>query len=221
MRRQFAFSILVLMALGLSACSDKPVKGNGKILTEARNVSNYSAVDIKGNFNVSIKSGQSGPDLRITTDQNLQPYLLTMVKKNTLLIIEKKGFDLKPTQPIQISVSAKNIKVLQLEGDSKLELSNVSGDLFTLETEGASQSVLSGKVDNFTLTMLGRSTVDARNLLAKNVDLKARAETVASIYAKDKLNADLTDSATVTYYGGPPVINQRVFGKSKLNKAGE
>src|SRR5262252_10451573 len=77
------------------------VAGSGKIVTEPRTVSDFSAVSLSGSGHVIVE--QTGTEsLTVTADDNLLPYIKTEVHGNTLELGLKDNsmMGLRPTKDI-------------------------------------------------------------------------------------------------------------------------
>jgi len=69
--------ILIVLFVGcvvvVAGCHLPGVRGNGQIKTEERQVGAFANLDTGGAFEIEWESGS--PALRITTDENLLPYI--------------------------------------------------------------------------------------------------------------------------------------------------
>ncbi len=97
-------AILLVGAIAVMAgCSLPGIKGDGTIKTENRPISDFSALEVSGAYQIKWSSGK--PALTISTDQNLLPLITTSVTDNTLRIDSKES--LRPTKGITINSPAR------------------------------------------------------------------------------------------------------------------
>ena len=159
------------------------------------------------------------PSVTVTTDDNLQSYVLTTVKNNTLDISPKKDYTL--TKPITITVDLKQLKSLTTAGAVNVNVSGIDNNNFNVKSNGTSQLILTGSTEKTSITVTGASNVDARNLIASETNLDVSGTAKARVYASKKLTVKISGSGQVVYYGRPPIINQAVFGNGKIERAPE
>src|SRR5215211_4536604 len=80
------------------------IEGNGNLKKETRNASGYTAVATGGAFDVDISYGTSNT-ITIEADENLLPYIETVVEGNELKLKTKKGYSINSKNKMRISVS--------------------------------------------------------------------------------------------------------------------
>ncbi len=69
------------------------IKGNGKVKKETRELGNYNSLASQGSIDVQIAYGNSN-SVAIEADENLLPYIETLVENDKLLIKSKKNVNL-------------------------------------------------------------------------------------------------------------------------------
>src|SRR5579885_2595681 len=87
----------------LAGCHRLRIKGDGVIKTESRPISEFSAVDISGGYEITWSSGK--PSLSISTDENLLPLIRTEVSGGTLQIDTRRKA-LWPTHGVTLVISS-------------------------------------------------------------------------------------------------------------------
>ncbi len=220
MRRLFSVGLILLLGFLLSACGDKTVKGNGRVTTQNRPVSQFDRIKAVGGLNLLVDVNQS-ERVSVTTDDNLQPYILTEIRDKTLEISTKKGYLLASAKPIRIQVNAPKLLSLASTGSAQVNVTDIEGHRFDVHSTGTSQLVLAGKVSKVSIGVTGASQVDARNLITDETSLDVSGTAKASIHAKTKLNVKISGDGIVVYYGKPTFVNQAVFGNGKIRPAAE
>ena len=85
-------------------------RGSGNVVTETREVSNFSAIEIDYPAQVFVKQG-SPESLKVEAEDNLMPGLKTEVKNGVLQISYKteKGKHVNPTKVVKITIVAKDL----------------------------------------------------------------------------------------------------------------
>ena len=97
------------------------VRGNGESATDTRALGDFDAIDVAGGLRVVVTPNPA-PAARVTCDQNLLPYIHTVVKDRTLFIAERgegPGWvRLDPQVSCSITVSAPALRSLDISGAS-------------------------------------------------------------------------------------------------------
>jgi len=135
--------VLTIAAVAfIAGCSRPGIKGDGVINTSDRSISNFSALEVAGAYQIKWSSGK--PSLSISTDENLLPLITTSISGNTLQIDCKEN--LRPTKGITINVSSASLSDVRLNGAVSLTASKLSGPDLKLESNGASSIGIDGSV---------------------------------------------------------------------------
>jgi hypothetical protein len=114
---KWTFSILSL-SLFFSSCffdNDKKVRGDGKVITQSFNNTGFTQVSLGGNMDLFVTQ-DSGFAVKVEADANLLPHIDIQQKGNVLVIDNKPGVDLQPTNRIKVYVSAPAYTGLNLTG---------------------------------------------------------------------------------------------------------
>jgi hypothetical protein len=97
------------------------VRGNGESATDTRALGDFDAVDVAGGLLVFVTPNPA-PSARVTCDENLLPYIHTVVRDRTLFIAERgegPGWvRLDPQVSCSITVSAPALRSLDISGSS-------------------------------------------------------------------------------------------------------
>ncbi len=97
-----ALSLLVLLSAG---CDWKGIRGNGKIKTEPRPVTDFTRVDAGGFYELEWHPG--APSLSLTTDENLLSHIETRMEGDVLKI-DMDG-SMAPTDGIKIAITSPSL----------------------------------------------------------------------------------------------------------------
>ncbi len=111
MNRLAAF-MMILLSVTLSGCLGPSVSGSGRVTSETRNVSGFSSVSLEGTGLVVIEQGGT-ESLTVSGDDNLMSDIETEVRGNTLVLGEKRGFNLSPSRDIVYKVTVKRLDGLE------------------------------------------------------------------------------------------------------------
>lgn len=208
---------LVVAVLFLVSCSSGQVNGNGKVVTKTRQVSSFNKVQISGAYNVRIVQG-TVDSLKITTDSNIEPLVMTNVDGGTLIVRNKKGVTFNVKQPVTIQIVVKQIKQISASGMNQLMVTQLNGKKLLLDTTGAIRASLMGKIGKFVMNISGSGNVNASKLVSNNVKVRLTGSGQVKVNAVDKLDSTITGSGSVLYAGNPNDIDQSIVGSGKLER---
>jgi hypothetical protein len=237
--------ILFLILLGISTvisclktstvfifCLDRPIRGNGNIITSNRIISSFDDIDISGSAVVRIHKDIE-TRVTLTVDSNLLEYIELEVKNTTLNIGTKKGrysftkFIVDIYCPditgISISDSAKvelSDKIItpsfktEISGSGRIE-GIVESDNYSANISGSGNITIKGTNKDSDIKISGSGNFHGKELKTNNSTIKISGSGSVSIYVTDNLKADISGSGKITYIGTPK-INYRGTGSGVL-----
>ncbi|CAN5354316.1 head GIN domain-containing protein [soil metagenome] len=205
-----ALAPVVLLSAG---CDWRGIRGNGKIKTETRPVSDFTRLDAGGFYNIQWKPG--APSLSVTTDENLLSHIETRVDGSTLRIDTRD--QIYTHNGIKIAITSPSLRGADLSGALKLEAAQLSGDRFALETSGASKVTLSGSITRLLASLTGASRLNAESLQAQDVEIAVTGAGRADIFASNSVKAAITGAGKVNYAGNPKEVQKKVTGAGKIS----
>jgi hypothetical protein len=209
--------ILIVLLAGcvvvVAGCHLPGVRGNGQIKTEERQVGAFANVDTSGSFEIEWQNGS--PALRITTDENLLPYIENDVSEDTLHLRTRDH--IWPTHGIKIVISSPTRTGGRTRGAVKLTVKQLSGPTFALESKGASEVTLSGNIDRLSVDMTGASQLAAAGLQTKTAEISTTGAGDSEVAVSDTLNVAITGAGKVTYSGNPATIKKQITGAGSIH----
>jgi len=199
----------VVLAVG---CHWVGIHGNGHIKTDERPVSAFANIDVRGAFTIEWQSGT--PSLRITTDENLLPYIESNVSGDTIHLRTRE--QIRPTHGIRVVISSPTRTAATLSGAVKLTAKQLSGPRFALQSRGASQVFLDGNIDELLADMTGASELAAGALQTKTAEISTTGAGDADIAVAETLKVAITGAGKVKYSGNPGKIEKHISGAGSI-----
>jgi hypothetical protein len=207
--------ILITLLAGcvvlVGGCHLPGVRGNGQIKTEERPIAAFANLDAGGAFEIEWQNGS--PSLRITTDENLLPYIESDVSDDTLRLRTQEH--VWPTRGVKVVISSPTRTGGRIRGAVKLTVKQLSGPVFALESKGASQVSLDGSTDRLLVDMTGASQLEADGLQAKTAEISTTGAGDAEVAVTDMLKVVITGAGKVTY-SGDPTIKKQITGAGSI-----
>ena len=205
--------VLAGYAILVAGCNYLPgVRGNGHIKTEERSVGAFANVDTSGAFDIEWQNG--APAFRITTDENLLPYIETKVSGDTLYVSTREH--VWPTHGIKVVMSSPARNGARIRGAVKLTAKQLNGPTFAVESKGASEVSLDGNVERLLVDMTGASQLAANGLQTKTAEISTTGAGDAEVAVTDTLKVVITGAGKVTYSGNPTTIDKHITGAGSI-----
>lgn len=203
-------TVCIALAVG---CRWVGIRGNGHIKTDDRAVSAFTEIDAGGAFVIEWQSGP--PSLRITTDENLLPYIESDASGDTLHLRTRE--QIWPTHDIKVVISSPTRAGARIRGAVKLTAKQLSGPRFALEASGASHISLDGNVDELLADMTGASELEASGLQTKTAEISTTGAGDAEIAVAEKLKVAITGAGKVSYSGNP-TVEKHITGAGSVHR---
>ena len=147
MRAFKAASVLALAVLTVS-CTGNPswggtiglksfglVSGNGKVTTEERAVSGFTAVSLSGSGSLRVHEG--GFKVEVIADSNILPYIVTELVGTELRIGFKPGIGIARTTRLEFDVTMPGLAGIRVSGSGDATIDRFSGESFRAEISGS------------------------------------------------------------------------------------
>lgn len=225
------FILIALSALLFASCNYsmnlKSIAGSGNITTEIRNVEgDFKNIVVSNDIDLVIEQSDVS-EITVQADDNLQKHIFTKVENGTLVIsCDKNSFMNIKSMKVTVKMSV----IEQLEANSSASVTSrntIKGENITLNTSSAGTINLSVEVDDITcdsssgssITINGMalkmkanassgSKIDAKNILANEVNAEASSGATISTHPIVSLDAEASSGGAITYNKVPKSIRK-------------
>lgn len=196
----------------VAGCWLPGVRGNGHIKSDERKIGGFANIDARGAFLINWQKG--APSLRITTDENLFPYIESEISGNTLHLRNRE--QIRPSHRITVNIASPTREAARITGAVKLVASQLTGPQFAVEGTGASSMSLDGSIDRLLADMTGASDLKAAALQTKTAEISIQGAGDAEVAVAEKLKVAISGAGKVTYSGNPPMIEKHISGAGSI-----
>lgn len=216
MKRVLIVSIVSVM-LTLLSCTKERISGNGPVVTESRNISNFSSVSVAGSTNVFITQGAAFK-VEIKGYSNLLPYFETRLLNNTLHLGFKQNVNIKnDNTEVYITLPALNGLSLSGSGNIRTSGSFTGNTDFSMQIAGSGNIHFSnGTTQNFYSSIEGSGNIYALNMVSDRAETTTSGSGNTEITVNNQLKAKITGSGNV-YYLGTPSITVNISGSGAVS----
>ncbi|MGC3999625.1 MAG: head GIN domain-containing protein [Anaeromyxobacter sp.] len=234
----------VLLALASFACatpahaggfhwSPGAVTGDGKKVTQQRELPPFRALRMEGSLDVEVKVGPA-QSVAVVIDGNLQPGIETRVERDTLVVSTLHDMNYQGEGKVRVTVPELRGVALSGSGDAQLEGTkggdfNVSisgsGDVrwsgqaaaLGVDVNGSGDVELSGSADLLQIAISGSGGVDADQLTAHDAKVSvAGSGDVELRLGGGWLDAAVSGSGEVQWDGPGQVRSASVAGSGEI-----
>ncbi len=238
-RRALALTTLLLGLAGLGGLPQASIaatEASGRIVTEARNVADFSGISLRGSMNLVVTQGDKAA-VTVRVSDNLLPLLETVVEGQRLVIGWKKGENLYRTGPVMVTVVTPRLDNLSVAGSGDAELGSFStpslkvsvagsgnARLVQLKTDDLGISVAgsgdvrgAGQARKLSLTIAGSGDAQLDRLQADDVSVSIAGSGDAEVHASKTLAVNIAGSGDVLYTGDA-TVSRTVVGSGSVRK---
>jgi len=191
------------------------VKGSGNVISETREVSGITSIDLQDSIEVNVKFG-AVESLVITGEDNIIFLIETNVSNHQLIIKTKPLMTYSATKPVRVDVTVTSLEGITLSGSGGLELSGYRGDSLTMDLSGSGTLSADGTANTVTITQGGSGDVDAHRLSVKKATVVLSGSGSVTVFASEELDATISGSGQIRYSGNPNKINKNISGSGTI-----
>jgi predicted small secreted protein len=225
------FVIIVVLALSLTACTvngihiDVPansINGSGKVVTESRDVTGFSSVDMQSIGNLTITQGNV-ESLTISADENLLPYITTRVVNGTLEIGMKPNTSLNPSRTIEYNLVMKTVEGVQLSGFGNIESEGLKGGNIEVKLAGSGDiNIAKIEADSLLVRISGFGDFDSQSVKAKtpNIEITGSGDINVDELDAEDLAVKISGFGDAILNGKTNTQNVQILGSGNF-KAGD
>lgn len=233
--RSFYSVAIAFLALAFTSC--EKVVGEGPLVTETRNVTDFKkiAVSISGKVNYKIDPVYK---VEVQAQQNILNILETKKIGDELIIKFQDGKNVRSHEEILVTISAPYAEAIRMSGSAAFYLQNtltasnvdlsVSGsgfinlsnialsDKLTGNISGSGNiTIVNGMAKNQNLTISGSGHIDAENVQVEKSVVRISGSGNMKVNVSQDLDATISGSGSVMYRG-TPVVTTHISGSGKV-----
>ncbi len=227
---------IVVLALGLNSCTKEVVNGSGPVVSEQRNINNYTAIDLQLSATIYYTEADTF-SMEIIAQQNVIDEISTDVNDGKLVIRLPWDTKLKSYNTITINIAAPAVSdftvsgsgniysnnilhVLNsdfnISGSGKIEIIGVETNDIDARISGSGRLTINGGTSiNADITISGSGNANIENVMSEYVTTNTSGSGDCRVFATNTLDVKISGSGKV-YYAGNPSITKSISGSGKL-----
>jgi Putative auto-transporter adhesin, head GIN domain len=214
----------------------KKIKGEGSVVTEARNVSGFKGFESNIAADVYIKQSASFK-VTIEGQKNILDLLKTDLKGDLLKIHFEKGYKITSNRKMKIYIEAPSFEKLTMSGSGNVvaqnklsgskinigisgsgnfELDNIKFGNVEFLISGSGNINVTGETDKVNFQVSGSGDIKASDLKAQSVECHVSGSGNINCNVSKSLNALVSGSGDIRYKGKPETIKTKVSGSGDI-----
>jgi hypothetical protein len=213
------------------------LRGDGRIVEEARVVETFSGVEISHGMVADVTIGPE-TSVKIKGDANLLPHILTRVEGGRLTIRIKDEHDLRPSEPIRLTVVTPALLAVEASGGSEvraqatagreftvsasggsvIEVTGIQSDAIKVEASGGSEISLSGSGRELTADLSGGSSLQSEEIPFAEAEVDGSGGSEFHIQVLQSITGDLSGGSELFLKGHPPDRDLSLSGGSEVHR---
>lgn len=224
-----------------AAVSAATTVGSGQVVTLAREVPGFEAVDLAGSLQLVV-SQSAAQRVSVTADDNLQPLIETVVETQggvrRLKVRLRDGTSIRHRGEIVVHLEVVRLSALRVAGSGSVQVSGLQSPSLSMAIAGAGDARLSGlstdrlevrvagsgdvKADGrareLRLSIAGSGDASLRELIADDVSVRIAGSGDVDVTAQRSLEVSIAGSGDVRYGGDVPQVKSSIVGSGDVRR---
>ena len=192
----------------------KKIKGSGNIISESRELNNFTSIMLLGSIDVNIKTSESN-NCVVVADDNLIPYIKTEVIKNKLQISLNESYSSK--EKLVVNVNTPNYDEVSLSGSGNINILDFKNNNLLLNISGSGNIIGNGEVETLVVKINGSGDVMSKEIISKSATITINGSGDAEVFASDSINAKINGAGNIEYFGNPENVDSIINGSGDIN----
>lgn len=237
-------SLLLILSFAIilfASCGKRVVKGNGNLVSEGRNVSAFTMIDISAPLTATIHV-QNGvaPSVQLSGYKSLLDEIETTTEGNTLKIKSKDFINFDTDKDVQAVITVASLNDLGIHGAADATVDGiVNGTNFKLKISGAGDVTIerievsnlvatisgagdvkinSGISDKAQFTISGTGNINSYAMQCNDVVAKVSGAGDMQVTAIKSLEAKVSGAGSI-HYKGTPALKSETSGIGEIAAA--
>ncbi len=220
MRKLAVLFVLAISIISTSSCRKHVLKGSGSIVSETRVISDFDEIIANGSIDLEVRPANYN-EVRITGYQNLVPAFKTSVSNRRLYLEYDDEYVNVRHDNIKLTVYTTDMTVLTLNGSGDVAFPNGANTTYLeLKVNGSGNIRYNGgdTLNTLKIEVNGSGNVYTRDADARNAYTDISGSGNIGLTVHEMLDARITGSGEIDYWGNPPVVKVDVSGSGRVRK---
>jgi len=191
---------------------------HGDEVKQDRELETFTRIKVKGGIELHLVAGKD-QKVSIETVEDRIADVETYVRNDTLVIDMPKHGKRNYWNNVEVTVdiSMKSLEGIEVLGAVDADVRGIDSEYLEIEIKGAADLDIEGSCGELELDVKGAGDISASDLKCKSVDVDVKGAGSASVYASEKVEADVAGVASIKVFGKPKTVRKHVGGLGSIS----
>ena len=190
------------------------IQGSGNIISESRELNNFTSIILLGSIDVNIKTSESN-NCVVVADDNLIPYIKTEVVNNKLNISLNESYSSE--EKLVVNINTPNYDEVSLSGSGNINILDFKNNNLSLNISGSGNITGNGEVETLVVKINGSGNLMSKEIKSKSATITINCSGDAEVFASDSISAKINGSGNIEYFGNPENVDSIINGSGDIN----
>jgi len=189
------------------------IQGSGNIISESRELNNFTSIILLGSIDVNIKTSESN-NCVVVADDNLIPYIKTEVVNNKLNISLNESYSSE--EKLVVNINTPNYDEVSLSGSGNINILDFKNNNLSLNISGSGNITGNGEVETLVVKINGSGNLMSKEIKSKSATITINGSGVGKVFASDSISAKINGSGNIKYFGNPENVDSIINGSGDI-----
>jgi hypothetical protein len=233
--RNITICLSLLLTIGCYWDVHEMITGNGDVVFEERQVSDFNGISVSSGIDVYITQGER-ESVEVEADENLMDVINTRVENDVLKISTSKNIRMAKSKKVYVTYvnlnkigvsSAGDVKGKNTLNTDKLKINlssagdlvlDVEADEILIKISSSGNVSLSGKTNYLKAGLSSAGDLNAFDLEAKVGDISVSSAGDAKVFITDEASFSSSSAGDIIYKGDPKIKNMSTSSAGSIRK---
>ena len=191
----------------------KKIQGSGNIISESRELNNFTSIILLGSIDVNIKTSESN-NCVVVADDNLIPFIKTEVVNNKLNISLNESYSSE--EKLVVNINTPNYDEVSLSGSGNINILDFKNNNLSLNISGSGNITGNGEVETLVVKINGSGNLMSKEIKSKSATITINGSGDAEVFASDSISAKINGSGNIKYFGNPENVDSIINGSGDI-----
>ena len=189
------------------------IQGSGNIISESRELNNFTSITLLGSIDVNIKTSESN-NCVVVADDNLIPYIKTEVVNNKLNISLNESYSSE--EKLVVNINTPNYDEVSLSGSGNINILDFKNNNLSLNISGSGNITGNGEVETLVVKINGSGNLMSKEIKSKSATITINGSGDGEVFASDSISAKINGSGNIKYFGNPENVDSIINGSGDI-----
>jgi len=207
-----AIIIIIIFFIKNNLTKNK-IQGSGNIISESRELNNFTSIILLGSIDVNIKTSESN-NCVVVADDNLIPYIKTEVVNNKLNISLNESYSSE--EKLVVNINTPNYDEVSLSGSGNINILDFKNNNLSLNISGSGNITGNGEVETLVVKINGSGNLMSKEIKSKSATITINGSGDGEVFASDSISAKINGSGNIKYFGNPENVDSIINGSGNI-----